>query len=174
MITYIKGDLFALLPDTDAPKVIPHVCNNLGKMGSGFVIPLCQKWPKVKEVYEAWHQGIHDDVPGWIGGIPFELGNIQSVTVCNDPLTMVMNMIAQSGVVGSNNPKPIKYAALAKCMVEVATLTLRIFELNYGRAEIHAPKFGSDRARGNWDFIAELIEECWVAKGIPVTIYSLE
>lgn len=166
MITYIKGDLFALLPDTDTPKLIPHVVNNIGRMGSGFVIPLCQKWPRVKEAYEAWHE---DDMQDGHEYIQFSLGNIQSVIVRHDPPITVVNMIAQSGVVGPNNPKPIKYAALVKCMTEVAALALEL-----PRSEIHAPKFGSGLAQGNWDFIVELIEECWIAKGIPVTIYSLE
>jgi hypothetical protein len=40
-------------------------------------------------------------------------------------------------------------------------------------SEIHAPKFGAGLACGNWDFIEELINECWIGRGIPVTIYEL-
>jgi hypothetical protein len=35
--------------------------------------------------------------------------------------------------------------------------------------EIHAPKFGSGLAGGNWNFIENLIEDIWI--DIPVYIY---
>ena len=42
------------------------------------------------------------------------------------------------------------------------------------KVEIHAPKFGSGLARGDWDVIEALIVEAWDNEGIPVTIYELE
>ena len=38
--------------------------------------------------------------------------------------------------------------------------------------QIHAPKFGSGLAGGNWNFISCLIEDIW--DGIPVFIYDLK
>ena len=165
MIQCVKGDLFEHLPVTDTKIYICHVVNNVGKMGSGFVVPLCHLWPQVKQKYEAWYKNKYEEFS--LENEPFELGQIQRIQV--EPKIIVVNMIAQSGVVGPNNPKPIKYVSLAQCM---DTVRKDIIE-GLVSAEIHAPKFGSDRARGNWDFIAELIEECWTGAGIPVTIYEL-
>jgi hypothetical protein len=38
--------------------------------------------------------------------------------------------------------------------------------------QIHAPKFGSGLAKGNWHFIANLIEDIWA--DLPMFIYEFD
>lgn len=152
MLTYITGDLFTLLPE-GRPIILPHVVNNIQRMGSGFVVPLITKWPQVKEEYMALPELV--------------LGNVQYVAVSESPRISVANMVAQNGVVGPTNPKPIKYSALIDCMRNVA------FEsLNWPKDTIIcAPQFGAGLAGGNWDLIEELINEIW--KKNEVVVYKL-
>ena len=168
-IVYKKGDLFTQLP-TD-PRIhifIPHCCNDIGKMGSGFVVPLCRRWPEVKEQYQAWSRQteISEKYP-----TKFELGQNQWITV--EKNITVINMIAQHGIVGPNNPHPIKYSALAQCMDDICKeiWIMRTRATWHQETEIHCPQFGSNLAGGNWDFISILIKECWCEKNIPVTVY---
>lgn len=154
MITYKVGDLFENINSVKNKIIIPHIVNNNKKWGSGFVVPLGNKWPIAKETY--------------LNAPDLFLGETQFVKVSDSDNTIwVANMIAQNGLIGPMNPKPIKYSALIKCMQKVADTVVKN---NY--TEIYAPMFGSQRAGGNWELIEELINEIW--KDIPVTIFKLE
>jgi hypothetical protein len=163
-ITYKIGDLFNLLPE-DGIKIIPHICNDVGGWGSGFVVPLGKKFPMSKNCYRDWHKhGVCHDV---LGEKYFGLGEVQIVDCGNN--VIVANMIAQhSTITRKPGSIPIRYWALAKCLQEIKKLSCRI------NATIHAPMFGSGLAGGDWDFIETLIQEAWTNANIPVTIYQLE
>lgn len=177
-ITYKKGDLFTMLPTTST-VVIPHVCNNIGGWGSGFVVAVSNQWPKECKFaspefqYRAWFSQGEWPVKN-MATLPYEdpilpasfrLGEVQFAKTGSNNVT-VANMIAQNGTVSKQNPKPIKYAALVSCMKKVA-------DHCDGLRQIHAPKFGSALAGGNWEFIEELIDELWCARGLDVTVYEL-
>lgn len=155
----IKGDLFANLKN-HGKCVVPHIVNNEGVMGGGFVIPLQKHFPKAKEEYIKWHKyGTNHSKYKM-----FQLGQTQYVKV-NDGV-VIANMLSQ--VLGTyNNTPPIRYAALSRCMESVR---------DYAKArdlEIVAPMFGAGRAGGNWEYITTLINEVWDMSGLNVTIYQL-
>lgn len=144
MIKYIKTDLFEYIKDTKEQIIVPHVCNNKGKWGTGFVVPLGINYPRVKESY---------------------LCNIKRLKLGENDLVFIdnklfVNMIAQT--LGGN--RPLYYNKLAQCMDLICS---------YPSNRIIAPKFGSGLAGGNWDFIKELIEDCWIKRGFDVTICYL-
>lgn len=147
---HVVGDLFKDIPK-NKHILIPHVCNDIYLMARGFVVPLCLRWPHVKELYKS------EQAP---------LGTTQFVEAeKNDVFRIVVaNMIAQHETIRTIE-KPIRYLALANCMSQVRDFCL---ENNF---EIICPRFGSDYAKGNWAFIEELIDEIW--DGIPVTVHSL-
>lgn len=184
---YVVGDLFDLIPNQQTPPiVVPHVCNDIGKFGAGFVVPLGKKYPEAKLAYLDWHQRRFDSLPSIQSPNYFELGNIQIVdcpalTGRSDPgdggrpvtqrkAITVINMIGQRSTgKGSDGRPPVRYTALASCLRKVGEY---VSHLPQG-TQIHAPKFGAGLAGGNWDFIEELIREEWLDK-FSVTIYSLE
>jgi len=151
-IIHVNGDLFDYIQEAkyrDVPTVIPHICNNIGAWGSGFVVPLGEHFPIAKKVYLAKHNGI----------IGLRLGEVQFPLV--DENIYVANMIAQDGISSRStgdrsrvNAKPIRYAALCDCLEQI--------NKQFKGADIHAPKFGSGLAGGNWEFIEELIDEILV------------
>lgn len=175
-ITYIKGDLFNLYEktgDKTAYKHIPHIVNDEGKWGSGFVVAVSKQWPIKKMAANKSHFACPEFVyrstclhRARKGKTP-RLGFAQQVVI--DTNLSVWNMFAQHGI----KPKvkrPIRYTALSKCLLEIADY---IKERADKPHEIHAPKFGSDRAGGDWSLIEKLIEEAWVDNDIPVYIYEL-
>jgi len=166
-LNYVKGDLFASLPNYKGSTVlIPHVCNSIGAWGSGFVIPVMQHFPGAEkgcvELCKRWKNHTALGSTDYFNHVNDE--GIIDVVICN--------MIAQKGIVGPGNPKPIKYRYLAECMYNVYNMA-KAYQDQGDKVEIIAPKFGSDRAGGNWDFIEELIYELWIDQGIPVTVYYL-
>lgn len=162
-LNYVTGDLFDKITTN---IVIPHVCNNLGVWGSGFVIPLGKRFPEAKFHYKGWFE--KRETSEYL--IPFELGRTQFVEVASG--IHVANMVAQLGVQTPTNFKPIKYLHLANCMQQVGQMA-RLY--NY---KIICPLFGSGLAGGDWDFIEELIKELWSHtvgnSPLDVTVYQLE
>lgn len=157
-ITYVEGDLFgpAVEAAKNNPVIIPHVVNSAGVFGSGFVVPLGRHFPRAKEAYHAWHEGVN------ITNIPFELGNTLLVSVTNE--IDVAHMLAQT----LGGSRPLYYNHLARCMDHVGE-----YASNFGPCDIHAPAFGSGLAGGNWFFIEQLINDCWLRRNLNVTIYYL-
>lgn len=157
-INYVNGDLFAEVTKIETPVVISHVVNCKGGWGSGFVVPLGRHFPLSKEKYLEWYaEGKNVD---------FKLGEVQFVNVSEQPQITVANMVAQT----LGGKRPLFYNELAKCMDRVA----RYMEFSAGPgAQIVAPMFGSKLAGGDWNFVEELITDCWLKRDIPVTIFYL-
>jgi len=161
-IKYVKGDIFEHLPG-DVPIIIPHICNDIGKFGAGFVVPLSERFPRCREEYLRWFQNKFDIERT----IMFGLSRVQFVHVGQN--VTVANMIAQKGLISAKNPEPIKYAALTGAMGNVAYSCTVIPD-----CQIHTVKFGSGLAGGDWNQIEHLINELWIDSGLSVTVYHLE
>lgn len=68
-IEYRTGD--ATAPVGTGPKIIVHVCNDIGAWGRGFVMAISKRWSEPERRYRAWHRGE--------GQQPFALGEVQFV-----------------------------------------------------------------------------------------------
>lgn len=164
-INLIRDDLFNAIKicanggNYGSSVIIPHVCNNINSFGAGFASAVAKNYPQVK-------QNFH------LLGNQAVLGHCQFVPVYKDKKfnhqIIFANMIAQNGIVSSNNPRPLNYYALGRCMANVASYIKQNFD-NETKVQIHAPKFGSGLAGGNWNFISELITDLW--SHIPTFIY---
>ena len=144
----VKGDVTNPQKEPDERIIIPHVCNDYGVIGAGVALALKKKWPEIEDVYKRSKN----------------IGSCSFLDVEDN--IIVVNMVAQNGTVNSTNYRPLKYHQLVKCMMNVKDWAVA------GKCRIIAPKFGSDLARGDWNFIEELIQDCWLDYGINVTIYE--
>ena len=145
--------------------IIPHVCNNIDLFGAGFAKALGDRFPEVKENFHL------------LGKTDAKLGRVQFVTAVDDNKTknkiIIANMIAQNGVINNRNKRPINYAALVYCMGDVRKFYSHIAAQSEDNSiEIHAPKFGSGLAGGNWNFISELINDIWCDIKVYVYIHQ--
>lgn len=142
--------------------IIPHVCNNVNVFGAGFAAAVAEKFPIVKENFH-------------LLGTKAKLGHIQNINVLHNKLygntLIISNMIAQNGLFNPKNNRPLNYGALCFCMTEIRNLVKTLSKSDTNKVEIHAPKFGSGLAGGDWRFISELINDIW--NGIDVYIYTL-
>lgn len=153
-LTTLKGD--ASSPQAKGPKIIAHVCNDLGGWGKGFVLALSKRWSEPEAAYRAWHRGR--------GGNDFGLGAVQLVRVRPD--TWVANMVGQRGMrTGSGGP-PVRYEALQSCLTALAA---HAAELD---ASVHMPRIGCGLAGGKWSRVEPLVRAELCAKGVPVTVYD--
>jgi hypothetical protein len=145
-----------------ATVLIPHVCNNVNGFGAGFAGQIASLYPEVKANFH-------------LLGNQAKLGHVQFVTADSESRNknkiIFANMISQNGIISRSNNRPLNYGALVYCMNQV-----RAFAKEYNRTneidnfEIHAPKFGSGLAGGNWSFISYLIDDIW--SDLNVFIYN--
>ena len=171
-IVYSNDNIFEIIKDrvsagnNGATVFVPHVCNNIDLFGAGFAAQVADKFPSVKADYHMLGKNF----------LRNNLGYSQILKVFEDPKfrhkLFFVNMIAQNGTISNNNPRPLNYPALVKSMIN---LQQYIF-MNTGfihkteKIEIHAPKFGSGLAGGNWNFIQDLIDDVWGK--FFVTVYN--
>lgn len=149
--------------NSGATVFVPHVCNNIDLFGAGFAGQVAYHYPIVKENYHLLGKNF----------LKNNLGHSQIVKVYEDAKfkhkLYFVNMIAQNGIRGKDNLRPLNYLALVKSM----NLLSQFIQHNTGFAnktekiEIHCPKFGSGLAGGNWNFISDLLEDIWK----PYNIY---
>jgi hypothetical protein len=152
MITYIKGDATQPIDIVEGNKIIPHICNNIGGWGAGFVLALSKRWPQPEQRYKAaWQSG------------KAELGSTHLVRVEDD--IWVANMVAQRGIRGPKNPKPIQYRALKKTLRMVAHHARSL------KATVHMPLLGAGLSGGDWDVIEDIVEQTLCRQGIVVYAY---
>jgi hypothetical protein len=74
VIRYVTGDATRLIGV--GPRVIVHVCNDVGKWGAGFVLALSRRWREPEAAYRAWYRSRKGTVEP-----PLELGSVQFVDV---------------------------------------------------------------------------------------------
>jgi O-acetyl-ADP-ribose deacetylase (regulator of RNase III) len=154
-IAYERGD--ATQPQGSGPRLIVHICNDIGAWGKGFVLALSRRWHEPEQQYRAWSRQA--------GPVPFALGQVQFVLV-GDAL-WVANLIGQHGIRDADNLIPIRYDAVRQGLARVAE-----FAQERG-SSVHMPRIGTGLAGGNWDEISQIITDELVGRGIAVTIYDL-
>lgn len=168
-INYVRGNLFDYVHgytkqgNRGTSVIVPHVCNNVNAFGAGFAGVLGDTYPIVKENYHLLGSTF----------LKNNLGYVQFVEVSKDNTyghkLIFANMIAQNGLISKNNSRPLNYYALCKSMAHVYRYITTNFSTD-NKVEIHAPKFGSGLAGGNWKFIADLIDDMWSM--YPVFVYE--
>ena len=154
-MNYVIGD--ATEPIGDGPKIIVHVCNDIGGWGRGFVVALSKRWPDPEQRYRAWYRGEMK--------AEFALGEVQFVQVADD--IWVANLIGQRDVRVVAGVPPVRYEAIRAGLKRVVSEAHRM------AASVHMPRIGCGLAGGKWDEVGKLVEEELSSQGVTVTVYDL-
>ncbi|WP_328471784.1 macro domain-containing protein [Actinoplanes sp. NBC_00393] len=151
----IKGD--ATSPQAAGPKIIAHVCNDIGAWGKGFVVALSRRWPEPERAFRSWHRDRARNDYG--------LGATQLVQVTPD--VWVANMVGQRGIrTARSTGVPIRYEAVQKCLHGLAEHAVRL------EASVHMPRIGCGLAGGKWERIEPMIVDALGARDVPVVVYD--
>jgi O-acetyl-ADP-ribose deacetylase (regulator of RNase III) len=94
----------------------------------------------------------------------WKLGETQRVQVTDD--IAVINMVCQDGLIGPDNPRPIRYDS-----VEAAIDKVRVMAQSE-EASVHMPRIGCGLAGGRWELIEAIIVRKLTNNDIPVTVYD--
>jgi O-acetyl-ADP-ribose deacetylase (regulator of RNase III) len=164
-LEFVQGDV--TYPRGDGFRILAHIVNDLGRWGSGVVLAISKRWESPERMYRLWHRG-------GSFGIPFELGNVQFVPVgynyidISDKNIIVANMLAQKGLKSRENPKPVCYSYLQKCLSVVSDTAIRL------SASVHVPyKMGCVRSGGKWVVVEQMLREELVSRGVSVYVYNI-
>jgi O-acetyl-ADP-ribose deacetylase (regulator of RNase III) len=154
-IRYITGD--ATAPVGDGPKVIVHVCNDLGKWSKGFVLAISRRWKEPERVYKA----------AFSATPPPALGQVQFVPV--EAAIVVANLIGQHGVATratTKAPPPVRYEAIREGLARIAE------HVPASGESVHMPRIGFGLAGGEWTRIEPLVAETLLVADVDVTVYD--
>lgn len=159
-INYVIGDALDISGYEQPIKVaIPHIVNDIGAWGSGFVLAVTQKYPLAEQVY---HEAC-------ARGLPLELGENQYITFCTHEGTVhIVNMVAQSSIVSGDNRVPLNYLALKACLADLC-----VFCKDQDIDEVRMPRIGAARGGGDWEKIEKIIEDKLCLYGPSVTVCDL-
>ncbi|MFI1827455.1 macro domain-containing protein [Streptomyces sp. NPDC020412] len=153
-LNFIAGD--ATAPQAKGPKVIAHICNDLGGWGKGFVLAISRRWPEPEREYRRWHRER--------AGNDFALGAVQMIRV--QPDIWVANMVAQRGMKRGSGGPPIRYDAVESCLEAVAEHALA------SGASVHMPRIGCGLAGGTWERIEPIVSKTLGARSVATTVYD--
>lgn len=140
--------------DKGEVDMIGHVVNCQGVMGSGIAKSIRERYPLVYTLYKEFHGKFSDR---------------SEVLGCAQPVylpdcTSVWNLFAQHKY--GSTTRDLNYGAMGKALMEMAD------DLDVD-SKIGFPfKMGSDRAKGDWNIVLEMIE--FYFKDHDVTVYKLE
>ena len=159
-IKYIVQDVRS--PEGDGRKIVAHVCNDLGRMGSGVAKALMDKWPQVRSEYVKWHKT--NELNG--RPKPFKLGAVQFIH-CEGEI-VVANVIGQHDIRSKGGIPPVRYEALREGFAFIANVA------KFYEASVHVPYLmGCDLAGGDWEVVETILEEELISQGVEVTAYDL-
>lgn len=153
-LTLLKGD--ATAPQAKGPKIVAHICNDLGGWGKGFVLAISRRWPEPERDYRAWHRNRAKN--------DFGLGAVHLIQV--QPDIWIANMVAQHGIKTGSAGPPIRYPAVEKCLNTLADHALAL------SASVHMPRIGCGLAGGRWEKIEPIITRTLCDRDIPTTVYD--
>ena len=152
-VKIVVGDLLEAF-DKGEVDVMGHVVNCQGVMGSGIAKSIRERYPKVYQYYVELHYDFTDKGELLGGAQPIYLDGEKSV----------WNLFAQFRY--GSGTRDLNYGAIGNCLKEMAN------DLDVD-SKIGFPfKMGSDRAKGDWNIVLEMIE--FYFKDHDVTIYRLE
>ncbi len=160
-LKYIQGDITSISGEDH--KIIIQINNDIGAYGAGFSGVLSRKWPKVKKEYKKWYWSQEK----------FTGGEIQIVEIENN--LVVINMIAQHGIMAKEGDQPLRLDQLEQCLEQVAKVATE------NNSSIHTVRIGAGLAAGCqtgynpevWSKVEKLLIEKLVDVGINVTVYDL-
>jgi O-acetyl-ADP-ribose deacetylase (regulator of RNase III) len=148
-VKIVVGD--ATRPEGDGPKVLVHVCNDLGLWGAGFVKAVSKRWKAPERDYlKAFKAG------------ELKLGRVRFVEV--EPGLTVASMVAQRGV-RRGRSVPLRYPSLRETLAEVARYARE------KKASVHMPRIGCGLAGGRWKDVEPILRA--TLAGLRVTVYDL-
>jgi O-acetyl-ADP-ribose deacetylase (regulator of RNase III) len=155
MIRYVTGDATAQCEP--GPKIVAHICNDVGGWGRGFVVAISNRWRAPEEAYRRWFaEG---------GDSPFALGEVQFVQVAES--VWIANMIGQHDTRTIEGVPPVRYDAAEAALLKVAAFA------HSRAASVHMPRIGCGLAGGEWGKIEQIIYRTLVEAQVPVFVYDL-
>ena len=152
-LNYVEGD--ATNPTASGPKILVHLCNDVGRWGKGFVLAVSNRWREPEELFRT----------SFASGSNSALGDVQFVAVADD--LVVANLIGQHGTArrGTTMP-PVRYDAIGKGLQTVRDRAQLV------GASVHMPRIGAGLAGGDWQRIEAIVIATLIKCEVPTTVYD--
>lgn len=153
-IRYVHGDV--LKPIGQGAKIICQLVNDRAiKWGGGVARRFARQYPDAEEQFSKVIIAT---------SLLNRLGRVVVAELDQD--IRLASIVAQEGYGPSLFPR-IRYRQLQQGLAEIARLAVNT------QASVHMPRIGSGSAGGEWGVVEEIVEDEFVRRGVPVTVYDL-
>lgn len=153
-IRYVHGDVTK--PLGGGPRIVCQMVNDRAiRWGGGVAKRFARQHPEAEDAFSKS-----------IVSMPSRdrLGSVLMVSLDKD--TRLASIVAQEGFGPSLFPR-IRYRALQRGLAKVAAIAIDL------GASVHMPRIGAGSAGGEWAVVEEMVEDEFVRRGVPVTVYDL-
>jgi len=137
----------------------------MNTFGAGFNKDIAKQFPLVKENY-------HLIGPSKLKNL---LGYTQFIKADTNPTyknnIVVANLICQSGIISSTNPRPLNYSYFSNCLVKVNQYITEYNKANETKIQVYSPKFNAGVLGANWLFLKELMIDT-IKKPTYIQVYE--
>lgn len=154
-LTVLSGD--ATAPIGTGPRIIAHICNDVGGWGQGFVVAISKRWKAPERDFRAWYAEQDGD---------FALGAVRFVPVEDE--MWVANIIGQHKLKATPVGPPIRYRAVDAALERVGEFALK------RHATVHMPRIGCGLAGGNWTKIGPIVQRQLLSRSVETFVYDYE
>lgn len=145
--------------------LILNVCNNMNAFGAGFNKVIASEFPIAKENYHMLGAS----------SLKNKLGYTQFVNVASNAKQknqiIVANMICQTGIISTSNPRPFNYYYFAMCLAKVQDFIKQYKSTNDLNIVVYSPKIHGGLAGANWSFVYDIMTDV-LKKPTYVMVYD--
>lgn len=167
-IRYVVGDATRPPSNEGGIRILPHVCNNLGGWGAGYVVALSRRWPEPERRYREWSALCAEE------GKKLPLGETQIIRVSDEHGELfVANMVAQDGYRTRDRRVAVDSGALNSCLGWLGEWAVNMDFIRQGfdtgrrrwhgrrppPAVFHMPRIGCGLGGGSWSEIEGMIQK---------------
>lgn len=153
-VRYVHGDVTQ--PLGPGPRIICQLVNDRAiRWGGGVAKAFARRYPQAEAEFSAGIMGVSSGE---------RLGRVFMVPL-NEEIRLA-SIVGQEGYGPSLFPR-IRYRALQRGLAEIAETAA------LSHASVHMPRIGAGLAGGEWSVVEEMVEDEFVRRGVPVTVYDL-
>jgi hypothetical protein len=137
--------------ETNQSVLILNVCNNMNAFGAGFNKIIADVFPIAKENYHMLGSSALKNKLGYTQFVKVETNEKHKNQI------VVANMICQTGIISSTNPRPFNYYYFGICLAKIQDFLKQYKSDSDLDMIIYSPKIHGGVTGANWSFVHDMM-----------------
>jgi hypothetical protein len=139
--------------NTNQSVIILNPCNNMNTFGAGFNKAVAEEFPLAKENYHMLGATVLKNKLGYAQVVPVATNNKYKNQI------FIANMICQTGIISTNNPRPFNYYYFGMCLEHIQNYVKQYKHNSDLGILVYCPKIHMGVTGANWSFILDIMSD---------------